>query len=89
MFLCDKEDCKINTARQLCAQCCNSKEYAEVVHAYWILVEGGYKNRVKYYKCSHCGEPVSLHTPIDKYCFNCGAKMDDEQRHRISYTEKT
>lgn len=54
------------------------KEYKEVIHACWIFVEEGYKNRVKYYKCSHCGKQVSLRTPIDKYCLNCGAIMDKE-----------
>lgn len=43
----------------------------EVVHAHWIPDD--------YYDiCSHCNHPVVLHDrrKPDRYCRNCGAKMD-------------
>lgn len=57
----------------------------EVVHGRWkeysargIITGGG----SPIWKCSVCGEirGASLTPPSDKYCSNCGAKMDEVQK---------
>ena len=51
-------------------------DVAPVIHAYWIE-----KNCIigKYFECSNCYKPENKHTAITgKYCWYCGAKMDDK-----------
>lgn len=77
MFLCEKESCKVNKATRLCTQCCNRKEYAEIIHAYWKTIrdEQAFYNceEWNYYRCSHCN--YKAYTNYN-YCPKCGAKMD-------------
>ena len=81
MFLCGKSDCKINTARKLCAQCCNNKEYIEVIHAHWIQKYPNSEHPDIMY-CSHCNfyleDNINTVEFTYKFCPNCSAVMDEE-----------
>ena len=63
-----------------------SADVAPVRHAHWIKdeywSEGTGMGEVYgyYYKCSDCGETVQgdYKECTDKYCRNCGAKMDEK-----------
>lgn len=46
-----------------------------VVHGHWIKIGGQYS--IRNMKCSICGEEVFGDVDTEKYCFNCGAKMDE------------
>lgn len=58
----------------------------EVVHGEWIMFErpnGGY-----YKGCSLCTYPMPTDMPLDylceednRFCYNCGAKMDGDVKH--------
>ena len=52
-------------------------DVVEVVHGKWIISD---KNSEKPWKCSKCGyQPVHYDTqikPFERYCGDCGAKMD-------------
>lgn len=48
-----------------------------VVHGHWIKIGGQYS--IRNMKCSICGEEVFGDVDTEKYCFNCGAKMDKEE----------
>lgn len=45
------------------------------VHGHWIKIGGQYS--IRNMKCSICGEEVFGDVDTEKYCFNCGAKMDE------------
>ena len=51
-----------------------------VIHAHWIEHKSG--NRNAHYTCSHCGKEVSYSYAQKrwKYCIECGAKMDEEDK---------
>ena len=60
---------------------CPTVESEPVIHAHWIIEENGL-----YAKCSNCGttdysEEYSIdekfYNEENKYCCNCGAKMDE------------
>ena len=53
-------------------------DYAPVVHAHWVIGRDpdGYIFAVV---CSHCNENYG--TPTDRFCRNCGAKMDEEAKY--------
>lgn len=63
-----------------------SADVAPVRHAHWIKdeywSEGTGMGEIYgyYYKCSDCGETVQgdYKECTDKYCRNCGAKMDEK-----------
>lgn len=46
-----------------------------VVHGHWIKI--GSQDSIRNMKCSICGEEVFGDADTEKYCFNCGAKMDE------------
>lgn len=46
-----------------------------VVHGHWIKI--GSQDSIRNMKCSICGEEVFGDVDTEKYCFNCGAKMDE------------
>lgn len=52
-----------------------SKDVAPVIHARWTKKEIG-TSKIFIFTCSHCGTEALLD---DKYCSNCGAKMDENQ----------
>lgn len=64
----------------------SENDHVEVVHGEWIMFErpnGGY-----YKGCSLCTYPMPTDMELDylceednKYCYNCGAKMDGEVKH--------
>ena len=48
-----------------------------VKHGHWIFVE----DMVSYIKCSECGDDICwVNTKRPKYCPNCGAKMDSDDK---------
>ena len=48
-----------------------------VKHGHWIFVE----DMVSYIKCSECGDDICwVNTKRPKYCPNCGAKMDGDDK---------
>ena len=48
-----------------------------VKHGHWIFV----KDMVSYIKCSECGAGICwVNTKRPKYCPNCGAKMDGDDK---------
>lgn len=52
-------------------------DYAPVTHAHWII--GRDKDGYEYAAvCSHCDENCGASS--DKFCRNCGAKMDEEAK---------
>lgn len=55
-----------------------SEDVAPVVHGKWneIVPNIELNGSVSYYACSVCGHPSSFFFWKDKYCPNCGAKMD-------------
>ena len=63
-----------------------AEDVAPIRHAHWIKgeywSEGTGMGEVYgyYYKCSDCGETVQggYKKCTDKYCRNCGAKMDEK-----------
>lgn len=46
-----------------------------VVHGHWIKI--GSQDSIRNMKCSICCEEVFGDVDTEKYCFNCGAKMDE------------
>lgn len=58
-----------------------SEDVKPVVHAHWI--ERRVNNGNVHCKCSHCGKEVSYPYAKKrwKYCIECGAKMDEEEKH--------
>ena len=60
-------------------QCLNFKNYEPVIHAHWeetglINIQG-----TKDKRCTNCGDHYcALDWNSEKYCRNCGAKMDEE-----------
>lgn len=58
-----------------------TEDVAPVVHAHWI--DDGYYadfHPHKVYRCSNCDwSKLDVELPEEKYCPNCGAKMDEEQ----------
>ena len=55
----------------------NQDTVEPVKHGYWILV----KDMVSYIKCSECGDGICwVNTKRPKYCPNCGAKMDGDDK---------
>lgn len=54
------------------------EDVAPVVHGKWneIVPNIELNGSVSYYACSVCGHPSSFFFWKDKYCPNCGAKMD-------------
>ena len=46
-----------------------------VKHGHWIKI--GSQDSIRNMKCSICGEEVFGDADTEKYCFNCGAKMDE------------
>lgn len=65
--------------------CCEMDEYdgdqcdwfepMHIVHGHWIKI--GSQDSIRNMKCSICGEEVFGDVDTEKYCFNCGAKMDE------------
>lgn len=53
-----------------------------VKHGRWIKIGEIDKDGNQYYQCSKCGKG-EIHVPIIdvKYCWNCGAMMDEEADH--------
>lgn len=49
-------------------------DVAPVVHAHWELRE--IKNGVRYWTCSNCRNRINTWWAHDRYCSDCGAKMD-------------
>ena len=48
-----------------------------VKHGHWIFVN----DMVSYIKCSECGDDICwVNTKRPKYCPNCGAKMDGDDK---------
>lgn len=47
-----------------------------VRHGHWIKI--GSQNSIRNMKCSICGEEVFGDADTEKYCFNCGSKMDEK-----------
>lgn len=52
-------------------------DYAPVVHAHWIIGRDP-DGCIFAVVCSHCNENYG--TPTDRFCRNCGAKMDEEAK---------
>lgn len=52
----------------------DTADVATVVHAHWI-----YRSDAGITKCSHCGWDIEDWVD-DKYCRECGAKMDEYER---------
>lgn len=52
-------------------------DVAEVKHAHWTHIVG-YDPRDAWVECSRCRTTVKY--PGTKYCPNCGAKMDEEDK---------
>ena len=52
-----------------------SVDAVEVKHGHWIKIGSQYS--IRNMKCSICGEEVFGDVDTEKYCFNCGAKMDE------------
>ena len=50
-----------------------AQDVAPVRHGRWVSI-----NEYPYEKCSICGETHGTVRCLDKYCPNCGAKMDEE-----------
>ena len=63
-----------------CIEDTPTEDVQEVKHGYWIKEYLGYN--VYRYRCSECsnifGEDMIKEFHHDKYCSNCGAKMDKE-----------
>ena len=53
------------------------EEDEQMVHGHWIKIGSQYS--IRNMKCSICGEEVFGDVDTEKYCFNCGAKMDKEE----------
>lgn len=53
-----------------------------VEHGHWIKIGEIDKDGNQYYQCSKCGKG-EIHVPIIdvKYCWSCGARMDEEADH--------
>lgn len=51
------------------------EDVVPVVHGHWIKI--GSQDSIRNMKCSICGEEVFGDVDTEKYCFNCGAKMDE------------
>lgn len=49
-----------------------------VQHGKWINANEGRWNTCEVLKCSECGELDNRMYKTDKYCPNCGARMDEE-----------
>lgn len=50
-----------------------------VVYGRWI--EKTAHDRRQYFECSNCGKQENKHTAIrGGFCWNCGAKMDKEEK---------
>lgn len=57
----------------------NMKDWAPVVHAYWIPGAGDFTNGNSTHECSHCGDFIDYYKGgADEYnfCPYCGAMMD-------------
>ena len=50
-------------------------DVAPVFHAHWTKEDIG-TSKIIIFTCSHCGKEALLD---DKYCPNCGAKMDEDK----------
>lgn len=53
-------------------------DYAPVVHAHWIIGRDP-DGCIFAVVCSHCDENYG--TPTDRFCRNCGARMDEEAKN--------
>jgi hypothetical protein len=58
-----------------------SVDAVEVVHGEWIRTDITVDDGWALYRCSHCNELTTYYyspsaRPTDKYCRECGAKMD-------------
>ena len=51
-----------------------SADVAPVVHGKWKFRE--IKNGVRYWTCSNCRNRINTWWAHDRYCSDCGAKMD-------------
>ena len=59
-----------------CRHFINKSDYVEVKHGYWKhTVEFGNIGKYHYWNCSLCGV-ASVDEDREKYCHECGAKMD-------------
>lgn len=59
-----------------------SEDVEPVTHAHWKLApeDTAYDN---VWVCSNCGEEFTQHRkPKFRFCPNCGAKMDADERHQ-------
>ena len=52
-----------------------SVDAVKVKHGHWIKIGSQYS--IRNMKCSICGEEVFGDVDTEKYCFNCGSKMDE------------
>lgn len=61
-----------------------TSEYRPVVHGQWMWMSSTY-DRIPCeirYRCSECNHETITHNapPWEKFCPNCGAKMDKEDK---------
>lgn len=58
--------------------------WGPVEHGHWIKIGEIDKDGNQYYQCSKCGKG-EIHVPIIdvKYCWNCGARMYEEEQDEI------
>lgn len=54
---------------------CRTIDAVPIKHGHWIKI--GSRDSIRNMKCSICGEEVFGDVDTEKYCFNCGAKMDE------------
>lgn len=56
-----------------------SIDYTPVIHAHWVNDGPKLEGKSDWCHCSNCGlEEVKILAPYYLYCYNCGAKMDEE-----------
>jgi hypothetical protein len=54
-------------------------DVVEVRHGYWVRIEDHNAYESEHF-CSECLADGSYDVSNEKYCYNCGAKMDGERR---------
>lgn len=59
-------------------ECAPTLDAVPVRHGKWINANEGRWNTCEVLKCSECGELDNRMYKTDKYCPNCGARMDKE-----------
>ena len=54
----------------------DSVDAVPVIHAHWVEEP----DRVNHWHCSNCGLTVGMASLAYKYCYTCGAKIDDKKK---------